>query len=551
MTQKIRIGRIYNGSAGDVILQSKTVEPSTVSQTITPDRDFQGLSSVTVNAIPVVELATPALAIDNNGLISSTVIQSGGYIVESMKSNTLQLLTREGSEIIPSTYDTVIPAHVYTTGNITIKGDTNLIPENIKEGVELFGVTGTHIGEQPEEGEEEVNLFHGVVTRNFNPPIDLKPSDFAGLTSLGYGAFAHQNGINSIELPETITTLGLETFYSTNIKKIILPSSIIQYESNTFGGSGTTEEIVFKTSFEIPRDCFTNWSQLNKIDLTYLDAGLKTNSYFQSTNSNCKIYFKAHLYDYYLSSSIWSKFTLCPQGRYFPEIKPKVIVLSNEPSLTITEKVIGDFIDPIISFTGFDSSNLTVTDYTYTPPADEQNIGSLTATITGKAESMNTIKIIISDGESNIEREFSLNIKAELAPSTWSVSDVENAAYNFTLNTDGYYQNTNQMVQNSYSICQVNINSNGVSRMYIEYLMNSEQGYDYGMVSQLDTALTLSTKDDASLVSTSFRNGNTTTPKSVEIGVIPDGNHFVEIKYRKDGSGDNGTDTFQFTIRFE
>lgn len=52
-------------------------------------------------------------------------------------------LPNNGGErtITPSTSDQVLPDGYYS-GDITVKGDSDLIPENILEGVEIFGVTG-------------------------------------------------------------------------------------------------------------------------------------------------------------------------------------------------------------------------------------------------------------------------------------------------------------------------------------------------------------------------------------------------------------------------
>lgn len=52
----------------------------------------------------------------------------------------------------PSTNEQSIPAG-YTSGG-SILGDSNLVPENIKSGVTIFGVTGTYAGETTEEVEE-------------------------------------------------------------------------------------------------------------------------------------------------------------------------------------------------------------------------------------------------------------------------------------------------------------------------------------------------------------------------------------------------------------
>lgn len=72
--------------------------------------------------------------------INETYTLGKGYY-DSITVN--QNITTKGSQIyIPSRNDQVIYANQYLNGNQTIKGDSNLIPENIKEGVSLFGTLG-------------------------------------------------------------------------------------------------------------------------------------------------------------------------------------------------------------------------------------------------------------------------------------------------------------------------------------------------------------------------------------------------------------------------
>lgn len=54
--------------------------------------------------------------------------------------------TISSATYIPSLIDQEVAGNGYLNGNITIKGDGNLIPANIKSGVTIFGVTGTHGG---------------------------------------------------------------------------------------------------------------------------------------------------------------------------------------------------------------------------------------------------------------------------------------------------------------------------------------------------------------------------------------------------------------------
>lgn len=150
-------------------LQSKTVSPTTSAQTITPDSGYDGLSSVTVNAMPSGSATTPATTITANptisvsasGLITASVSKtqgvtptvSAGYVASGTSgtitvngSNTNQLTTKSAQTYTPTTTDQTISSGQYLTGVQTIKGDANLLAENIKKDVVIFGITGTYEG---------------------------------------------------------------------------------------------------------------------------------------------------------------------------------------------------------------------------------------------------------------------------------------------------------------------------------------------------------------------------------------------------------------------
>ena len=135
---------VYGGGGASLKLQSKIVTPSTAQQIVTPDSGMDGLSKVTVEAMPGGTLAAPSVS--PNGLITSK-IEKGGYLNEG-DSRTLQMSTREGKTIVPATTDQVaIPARAYATGQITVRGDGNLVPGNIRNGVSIFDVLGTFAGD--------------------------------------------------------------------------------------------------------------------------------------------------------------------------------------------------------------------------------------------------------------------------------------------------------------------------------------------------------------------------------------------------------------------
>lgn len=172
-------------------LQSKTVSPSTSQQTVSPDSGYDGLSQVTVNAMPSGSAATPATTITANPTIT---VSSGGLITASVSgsqsvtptvstgyvssgtagtvtvngSATQQLTAQAAQTITPTTTDQTIASGKYLTGVQTIKGDANLLPENIKKDVVIFGITGTYEGDVPSGYTVTVSLTNPVNASSFS-----------------------------------------------------------------------------------------------------------------------------------------------------------------------------------------------------------------------------------------------------------------------------------------------------------------------------------------------------------------------------------------------
>lgn len=57
------------------------------------------------------------------------------------------ILSQQAKTIIPGTTQQIaIPSGTYAAGTVTVSGDSNLVADNIKEGVSIFGVTGSFMG---------------------------------------------------------------------------------------------------------------------------------------------------------------------------------------------------------------------------------------------------------------------------------------------------------------------------------------------------------------------------------------------------------------------
>lgn len=142
-------------------LQAKTATPSESTQTISPDSGYDGLSSVTVNAV------------------SRTYVGSG-------------VTKKAAATYTPKTSDQSIAASQYLSGAQTIKGDANLVAGNIKSGVSIFGVTGTYTGGGSSSGSGNNNVEAYAIT-NTNPSVSFKRTDGA-IKIWGYGTMTSSGG---------------------------------------------------------------------------------------------------------------------------------------------------------------------------------------------------------------------------------------------------------------------------------------------------------------------------------------------------------------------
>lgn len=176
------IDGIEQGS--DPVLQEKTVSPATSAQSVTPDSGYDGLSKVTVNAMPTATQATPSISVSSAGLITASATQTAGYVAAGTKSATKQLTVQAAQTITPGTSNKTIASGRYLTGNQTIKGDANLVAGNIAKDVTIFGVTGTH------EGGEDISAETAEYTElltDLETAVDALPDAGSGGGTLDTG----------------------------------------------------------------------------------------------------------------------------------------------------------------------------------------------------------------------------------------------------------------------------------------------------------------------------------------------------------------------------
>lgn len=204
---------IVNVPSTTVKLQEKTATPSQAEQVISPDSGYDGLSKVTING--------------DSDLVATNIKQGvnifgieGTYQGEQAK---LQEKTAT-----PSKEQQVINADEGYDGlsQVTINGDEDLIADNIKKDVNIFGVVGTYEGSGGGGSAELVGLIEGSIT-------DLSIPE--GVTKIRSHAFYYLDSIKNVTVPEGITNLGDNTFYNcTNLTNVTLPEGVSYIGNSCF-----------------------------------------------------------------------------------------------------------------------------------------------------------------------------------------------------------------------------------------------------------------------------------------------------------------------------
>lgn len=93
--------------------------------------------------MPSVTQATPSISVSSSGLITASASQAEGHVAAGSKRATKQLTTQSGTTVTPGTSQkTAVSSGRYTTGTVYVAGSSNLVADNIKKGVNIFGVTG-------------------------------------------------------------------------------------------------------------------------------------------------------------------------------------------------------------------------------------------------------------------------------------------------------------------------------------------------------------------------------------------------------------------------
>ena len=156
-----------------------------------------------INVLPEAGIS-PIISFDTStGLITA---------VAGTKSSTHQLPFRSANTIIPSaTSQFAIGSGCYAGGDIIVAGDANLIADNIKNGISIFGVNGTFEGGVPNMEDDYVMRTFGnsytndrvtsIGDRAFERCSKLTTVNFPAATVIGSSAFNECSKLTTISFP--------------------------------------------------------------------------------------------------------------------------------------------------------------------------------------------------------------------------------------------------------------------------------------------------------------------------------------------------------------
>lgn len=120
----------YASAASKSVANGSVTAPATISGT-------SASVSTGTNTLTLSKSVSVTPSVTTAGYISS------GTAGSSSVSLTASVTTKAAATITPGTSDQEIAAGTYLTGKQTIAGDADLVAANIKQGVQIFGVTGS------------------------------------------------------------------------------------------------------------------------------------------------------------------------------------------------------------------------------------------------------------------------------------------------------------------------------------------------------------------------------------------------------------------------
>ena len=263
LSTNIRKGKTILGVVGNMEAdkpdQEKVAYASTTGDVVVVADAGYELTKVTIPKVNVSEYVKEEVSLDViPSETSQTLTPSGKQVYNKVNVGAIpsdyvgSSVTRISEQTyIPTIDDIEIQANQFLSGKQTIKGDVNLVAENIAEGKEIFGILGTHQGGSVKFAELVQGNISEVTAQDLVDVTTIRDDAFANLeitsveipsnvTIIGDSAFAN-NEISSLTLNEGIETIGASAFANNPITTLAIPASVTTIGASAFAGTQMTE----------------------------------------------------------------------------------------------------------------------------------------------------------------------------------------------------------------------------------------------------------------------------------------------------------------------
>ena len=353
----------------------------------------------------------------------------------------------------------------------------------------------------------------------------------SSVTSLGSSCFNGCTSLTTITIPDSVTSLGSYCFYGcTSLTTITIPDSVTSLGSYCFNGCTSLTTITIPDSVtSLGSYCFYGCTKLSKI---YFDA-LTPPEIASNTFGNWGGNVYTFRYLDYQQATNWNAIAdrILLDDRYTYVYK----------SLTITaDDVIGNKTQTKVHWTEVvtKTKDGVSSDVTFTgdvmSDAFEQNTSkteTVQRTITYTKDGL-TATATITQGVW-LDKYYTVDLNNQWQTSS-DIANPDSTSY------DGVYEsNSNYHVANGVATMSIQIV--GYDSFKVLIRSNGESNYDYVMVGKIDAQPT--TSDYQAYTRGAATSGTAVSDyKEVTFTGLGQSEHTIYIAYRKDSSGDSGTD---------